>query len=214
MSASFEKFSWISFLTYRRKANFVAYIPFFVIEKQIDKILQCNYFSESLLCAKSISLEDNDTGNLETAISVLIWISTDQFNNLHVKQAAQAMKSQTSRLIHLQQCGLQSSLFILSSFSSATLKLDNISVVCDTALIKQSTKTCFYTVTPLWRPLDSTLTILKPTRRGVARSALRDTRNQRGFVGSLSTVATTTSSSSSSVLADFLLYTFDHKLRC
>lgn len=32
------------FLTYKRKANFVAYIPFFVIEKEIDKILQCSHF--------------------------------------------------------------------------------------------------------------------------------------------------------------------------
>lgn len=39
--------------------------------------------------------------------------------------------------------------FIPSSSSSVTLQLDNISAVFDTALIKQSTKTCFYTVTPL-----------------------------------------------------------------
>lgn len=36
------------------------------------------------------------------------------------------------------------------------------------------------------------------------KSALRDTRNQRGFVGCSSTVATTTFST---ILADFLLYT-------
>ncbi|KAF3707632.1 hypothetical protein EXN66_Car000805 [Channa argus] len=52
-------------------------------------------------------------------------------------------------LIHLQQWGLQSSLLSSHPFSSATLKLDSISVVFDTALIKQSTMTCFSTVTPL-----------------------------------------------------------------
>lgn len=99
--------------------------------------------------------------------------------------------------------------FIPSSSSSVTLQLDNISAVFDTALIKQSTKTCFYTVTPLWRPPDSTLRALAPTHGGMARSfhyesGSRDTGNQRGFVGYLSAVATTTSS----ILADFLLYTF------
>lgn len=75
----FERLSRTSFLTGKRKANFVAYKPFFVIEKKIDKILQLGYFNDSLLCTKIISLEDNDTGNLETAIS------TDHFNNLSCK---------------------------------------------------------------------------------------------------------------------------------
>lgn len=143
---------------------------------------------------------------------ILIWISAYQLNNLHVKQAALTMKSRAENqtcFIYLQQRGFaeQPFLFFFSypptSFSSVTLKRHNI--------IKQSTNTCFYTVNPLWRPLDSTLTILKPTHRGMARSALRNTRNQRCFVGCLSTVATTTTSS---ILADSLLYTFDQTSRC
>lgn len=89
MSTSFwgKKISRISFLTDESKANFVASKPFLWLKRN-DRILQCRYFNESCLCTKMISLEDNDTGNLETVINGLIWISTDQFNNLHVKQAA------------------------------------------------------------------------------------------------------------------------------
>lgn len=65
MSTSFEKFSRISFLTDKSEANFVAYKPFFVIEKQLT-----GFYNESCLCTTIISLEDNDTGNLETAILI------------------------------------------------------------------------------------------------------------------------------------------------
>ncbi len=50
--------------------NFVAYEPFMWL--RIDEILQCIYFNESLLCTKIISSEGNNTGDLETAISVLM----------------------------------------------------------------------------------------------------------------------------------------------
>lgn len=58
---------------------------------------------------------------------------------------------------------------------------------------------------------------LSPHAEGTARSfhyqsALKAARNQRGFVGYLSTVATTTTTSS--ILPVFVLYTFDHTLRC
>lgn len=153
--------------------------------------------------------------SLETAIDVLIWISADHFNNLHVKQAALAMEKKGGAGIMFNSFAavwVAEQPFIPSFF---LLQTCTILVVSDTALIKQSTKTCFNTVTPLWRTLDSTLTILKPTCGGRARSfhyelALKDTRNQRSFVGCLSTVATTTSS----IFADFLLYTFYRKLRC
>lgn len=65
-----------------------------MIEKKIDKILQLSYFNDSLLCTKIISLEDNDTGNLETAIS------TDQFNNLPCKTSYPGNEEKGLRFRH------------------------------------------------------------------------------------------------------------------
>lgn len=101
--------------------------------------------------------------------------------------------------ISLQRCGFQSSLL-----SSCLLLPSNISAVFDTALIKQSTKTCFYTVTPLWR------TWLRPryphtyTQRGWQCLSWRDAGIHRGFVGFLSAVAINTTSSKTSSSIYFL----------
>lgn len=173
---------------------------FFFLVERIDRILQCSYFNTSLLCTKIKTLRRTvATGNLEAAISVFDLILNRSILRPQCKTSCPSNEGKRAgNWIYLQQCGLQSGLLSSLPFSSLTLKLDSISVVFDSALIKQSTKTCFYTVTPLWRTLDSTLTILKIyTQRDGKVFPLRvglegDTRNQRGFVGYWSTVATTT----------------------
>lgn len=68
------------------RVHFVAYEPFFVIENYWQDFTM-PLLNESYLCTKKTSLEDL----WHLAINALIWISEEQFNNLHVKQAALAI---------------------------------------------------------------------------------------------------------------------------
>lgn len=67
--------------------------------------------------------------------------------SLYKKRTSKA-RNQTSCLIHLQHGG-----FGARPFHPITHKLDDTSEVLNKDHIQQSTKTCFYTVTPLWRLL-------------------------------------------------------------
>lgn len=119
MSASFKQFTRISFFLDNRKANFVAYKPFlFLWLKRHWQDFTVPLFQWVASLYKYYILGGQwywQPWNSNQHFDL------NQFNNLHVEQAALAMikraENQTSCLIHLQRCGLQSSLFILSSFS-------------------------------------------------------------------------------------------------